>query len=104
MSEEKKKTFGLVRDIYGRCHEFLHGNIGNQGLPLLHYFELTIALYYVVTMSYICLCNDTKIDSKIESLDLLGLVQKDFETLIGQYSERSNENFEKYYNIKFKQM
>lgn len=102
IDEDTKKTFGLVRDVYNRCHEFLHGNIGNQGIPLLHYFELTIALYYVVTMSYIYLCKEYNISDKIDDIDLISLVYDDFTLLIDQYNKRSTENFEKYYNVKFR--
>jgi hypothetical protein len=96
-NEDSSFDFELLQSIYTRCHAFAHGNIGNTGYPLLHYFELTIGLYLTVVSTYEMLCEEVGKDTMIEGIDITNSTHDDFKTLLDQYNKKSTENFEKYY-------
>ena len=91
------QAIGMIKTIYQRCHGFAHGNIGNHGYPLLHYFELTIGLVIVISVVYESFCEDAQIEKNINGIDVLDSVREDFVLLIEQYKKRTTENFDNYY-------
>ena len=91
------QAIGMIKTIYQRCHGFAHGNIGNHGYPLLHYFELTIGLVIVISIVYESFCVDAQIEKNINGIDVLDSVMEDFVLLIEQYNKRTTENFDNYY-------
>lgn len=47
--------------------------------------------------TYTVLCEKLKIDSKINNIDIVSKIEKDFKLLKNQYENMSTENFENYY-------
>ena len=98
--EDGKSVFEFLPVLYGRCHGFAHGNLGNSGYPLLHYLDLSMALYMVLTHTFKMLCTESKNDGLINGIDILSLLEEDGEQLIHQYNRKSSEMFETFYKPK----
>lgn len=82
------------------CHGYTHGNIHASKYPLLHYFEISIMLYYVLLHTYKIICEQYNESSKIDNVDIVAKAERDFEQVSKQYSQRSTEKFEAYYKRK----
>lgn len=89
--------FGFIYQLYQRCHIYAHGNVGNIRFSLLHYFETTLMMYYVIHITYSYFCNEINDDTKINNIDVIKYLGKHLNRLGKQYSERSTPNFEHYY-------
>lgn len=85
------------KNFYTMCHVYSHGNVGNTKYSLLHYFEASIMLYYVIYIAYDLICEETKTEKSINGIDIIKYLGKHFNRLGNQYSKRSTENFEYYY-------
>lgn len=94
------ELFTTLKDLYNQCHGFVHGNIGNDGIPLFHYFQISIALFIVVFGSYQLLCDDCKVTTDINGVNVIKSINRDYKQLVDQYNKRSTENFEQYYKMK----
>jgi hypothetical protein len=80
------------------CHGYSHGNVNYCKYPLLHYFEVSIMLYLVMSHMYSNLCSELEIlDTTINGIDILEKANKDYIILAEQYSKRSTELFERHY-------
>ncbi|MDE6240982.1 MAG: hypothetical protein K2M08_01015 [Anaeroplasmataceae bacterium] len=99
-SEENDQTFDALSQLYKMCHAYTHGNVGNSKYPLLHYFEISLMLYFTVAHSYRMLCEDAGVDEKINDIDVLSLLDECAIELVEQYSKRTTDNFEDYYSYK----
>ncbi len=64
---------------------------------MLHYFEISIMLYFVIRKSFLLLCKEKKVETMINGQNIISMIDRDFDVLYYQYSIRSTENFEKYY-------
>lgn len=82
------------------CHGYTHGNVNTSKYPLLHYFEISIMLYYVLSHTYKIICDQYSVQTYIEDVDIITKIDKDFEQVIAQYSQRNTEKFEAYYKRK----
>lgn len=98
--EESRGYFEFMPILYNRCHAFTHGNIGNSGYPLLHYMELTMILYMVLTHTFKLLCTESKNDHIICGIDIIESIEKDGEKMIHQYNRRDEKMFETFYKPK----
>ena len=96
-AESEKNLFEGLGIFYKMCHGYTHGNITNAKYPLLHYFEVSLMLNATLTHSYILLCNDLRVDTRINGIDIVEKAKKDFHVLNKQYSQRSTELFERHY-------
>ena len=63
-----------------------------------NYFEISIMLYYIIRNTFLLLCKENETKIAINELDIIALIDRDFEILYKQYSKRSTKNFENYYN------
>ena len=98
--EESKGYFEFLPILYNRCHGFAHGNLGNSGIPLVHYMDLTMILYMVLDHTFRMLCTESKNDHLVNGLDVVELLQRDGEKMIHQYNRRDNKMFETFYKPK----
>ena len=64
---------------------------------MLHYFEISIMLYFVLRKSFLLLCKEKKAETMINGQNIISMIDRDFDVLYHQYNIRSTENFEKYY-------
>lgn len=100
--KNKDKILELERleRFYKACHAYTHGSIQIAKYPILHYFEISIMLYYVVRGTFLMLCKDAGGKDVIRENDIISMADKEFELLYKQYEERSTEKFEAYYSVK----
>lgn len=57
-------------------------------------------LYYVISHTYKIVCEQYDETDKINDVDILAKIDRDFEQVCNQYSQRSTEKFESYYKSK----
>ena len=86
--------------LYNRCHGFAHGNLGNSGIPLVHYMDLTMILYMVLDHTFRMLCTESKNNHLVNEIDVVELLERDAEKMIHQYNRKSDEMFKTFYNPK----
>ncbi len=98
--EESKGYFEFLPILYNRCHGFAHGNLGNSGIPLVHYMDLTMILYMVLDYTFRMLCTESKNDHLVNGLDVVELLERDGEKMIHQYNRKSDEMFKTFYKPK----
>jgi len=98
--EESKGYFEFLPILYNRCHGFAHGNLGNSGIPLIHYMDLTMILYMVLDHTFRMLCTESKNDHVVNGLDVVELLERDGEKMIHQYNRKSDEMFKTFYKPK----
>lgn len=55
-------------------------------------------LYFIARETFLLLCNEKKVDTMIEGMDIISMLDRDFNVLYEQYEIRSTDKFEKYYN------
>lgn len=88
-----------LENFYKSCHAYTHGSIQTAKYPVLHYFEISMMLYFVMRNTFLLLCKEKKADNMIGECDIISMIDRDFCILNNQYQMRSTENFEKYYNV-----
>ena len=93
-------NFDNLKHLYRMCHSYTHGNVGISKYPLLHYFELSIILGTIVPHTYELLVNRLNCDNKILDVDILDVLNKDYQKVFEQYQKKSTENFELFYKDK----
>ena len=87
-------VFDTIETLHKMCHGYVHGGISESKYPLLHYFEITLMLNFVVPTTYMMLCEDYNEETTISGIDVLDKIQSDSQLLVSQYDKRSTENFE----------
>lgn len=87
-------VFNIIEMLHKTCHGYVHGGISESKYPLLHYFEITLMLYYVIPTTYMLFCTDYNEETCISGIDILEKIKSDSALLINQYDNRSTENFE----------
>lgn len=99
--ENKDKDLELdwLVNFYKSCHAYAHGSIQAARYPLLHYFEISIMLYFIIRETFLLLCEEKKIEPTIDGQDIISMIDRDFAILYEQYQNRSTERFDRYYNI-----
>ena len=98
-NNEHKEALIYLNSLYKISHSYTHGNIGNTAYPLLNYFEISIILYIILTNSYKMFCEDLKLSTDIEGINICASIDEDISILINQYEKRSTENFKMYYKF-----
>ena len=76
------------------CHGYAHGNGIKTKYPLLNYFEISIILGEIIPRIYSIFCEEYKVDSIIEKIDVVERINMEFSFLKKQYENRSVEHFE----------
>ncbi len=99
--ENKEKILELewLENFYKSCHAYTHGSIQMAKYPVLHYFEISIMLYFIIRETFLLLCNEKQIQTMIGDQDIISMLDRDFNILQNQYKLRSTESFERYYNL-----
>lgn len=97
----KSSVYGKKRDelpkleyFYKMCHGYTHGSVQGAIYPELHYFEISIMLYYAIRNTFAMLCYKHNEEPAINGVDVIAMVDRDIVELLGQYEERSTEKFE----------
>lgn len=96
-NEDKISELEQLEYFYKSCHAYPHGSVQMAIYPLLHYFEISIMLYCIIRGTFLTLCAEKKIDSKIDGNDIISMIDRDFDILWKQYQKRSTESFKRYY-------
>lgn len=87
-----------LEHFYKSCHAYTHGSVQTAVYPVLHYFEISIMLYYVIRSTFLQLCGELDMENSIDGNDVISMIDRDFDVLYRQYQKRSTDNFKKYYN------
>ncbi len=87
-----------LEHFYKSCHAYTHGSVQTAIYPVLHYFEISIMLYYVIRSTFLQLCGELEMGNSIDGNDVISMIDRDFDVLYRQYQKRSTDNFKKYYN------
>lgn len=95
--EYKESDFDILEDFHQRCHSYAHANIISSKYPLNSYFEILIMMYLTIVPTYKILCSHLKCLTEINNINILNKLEKDFESFLKQYYNRTTENFERYY-------
>lgn len=93
-NEDRILELELLEDFYKSCHAYTHGSIQTAKYPLLHYFEISIMLYYVLRGTFLLMCKEKGVEVLIDGNDVIPMIDRDFEVLYEQYKIRSTEMFE----------
>lgn len=96
---ERKNELEEISALYKMCHGYAHGSAVHVKYPLLHYFEISLMIYYVVKSVFAYIHAELKIEISEDNKFLLDILERDFKTLYEQYGKRTTENFELYYKI-----
>lgn len=96
-NEGQLQQIDIIEGFYKMCHGYTHGNIYQSKYPLLHYFEISIMLYYTIGTTYNILCDNLGDSKDINDIDIIEKLENDYNLLYSQYLKRSTENFEMYY-------
>jgi len=91
--------FDHFEQLFKMCHGYTHGSINNSKYPLLHYFEISIMLYYVLSHTYKIVCECYNETLNIDDVDIVAKLERDFEQISNQYNRRNTESFEAYYKL-----
>lgn len=97
IGDSNAETIDVIKDLYDICHTFTHGTSGNGGIPLAHYFNLVMMLGLTIEHSYRMLCDNEKIKTEINNIDIVSLLTDDMNLMWEQSKKRTKENFELYY-------
>lgn len=97
-NKDKIVELECLEGFYKSCHAYTHGSIQTAKYPVLHYFEISIMLYYIVRSTYLLLCKEKKVSKMIDGYDIISMIDRDFDILLRQHQMRSTEKFESYYN------
>ena len=98
-NNQHSTLFDYLYPLYKICNGYTHGTTPVAKYPLLHYFEISIMLYYTIANTYIILCSRLKTDTNINNIDIINKLETDFNNLLTQYNSRSTANFENYYKL-----
>ena len=94
-NEDRILELDLLENFYRSCHAYTHGSIQTAKYPLLHYFEISIMLYYVVRGTFLLMCKEKGVETLVDGNDVVSMLDRDFEVMYRQYQSRSTELFEK---------
>ncbi len=93
-NEDRILELKQLEFFYKSCHAYTHGSIQTAKYPVLHYFEISIMLYYVVRGTFLLMCREMGVEALVDGNDVISMIDRDFEILYEQYKIRSTEMFE----------
>lgn len=91
-------TIVLLENLYKQCNGYAHGGVATSNYPLLHYFEITLSLSIIVPVVYRMICTESGESPYVNGIDILSECNSNTQLLLEQYSQRSTENFDRYYS------
>lgn len=95
-NEDRILELDQLVSFYKSCHAYTHGNIQTAKYPVLHYFEISIMLYYVIRDTFLLICKEKRVEALVNGKDIISMIDRDFKVLYGQYQIRSTDLFERY--------
>ncbi len=98
---EDDKFLSNLKVLFNMCHGYTHGSIGHSRYPILHYFEISIMLYQTLCHTYLIICGTLQQDTKINEIDIVDELNQAYALLEQQYTKRTTENFNYYYQNQF---
>lgn len=98
-NEDRILELERIGDFYKLCHAYTHGSIQTAKYPVLHYFEISIMLYYVIRNTFLLICREKGVEALVNGDDIISMADRDFEVLYGQYQICSTGLFERYYAL-----
>lgn len=93
----RKTELEQLEPFYKSCHAYTHGSIQMSKYPLLHYFEISIMLYYIIHGTFLLLCEQKCVEPVINGINIISMIERDFEIICLQYKIRSTKMFDFYY-------
>lgn len=93
-NEDRILELEQLESFYKSCHAYTHGSIQTAKYPELHYFEISIMLYYVVRGTFLLMCREKGVEALVDGSDVISMIDRDFAVLHEQYKTRSTEMFE----------
>lgn len=94
LSKKKQDELSKLEYFYKMCHGYTHGSVQGAIYPELHYFEISIMLYYAIRNTFIMLCDKYNEEFAINGVDVVVMIDRDIAELLDQYEKRSTEKFE----------
>lgn len=91
------KNLNDIKYLYDFCHSFTHGTSGRSMYHLAHYFDIAKMLSLTIISSYQMLCEEINVDTKINNVDIISMLEKNVALMLNQDKLKSVDNFEKYY-------
>lgn len=91
------KNLNDIKYLYDFCHSFTHGTSGRSMYHLAHYFDIAKMLSLTIIPSYQMLCEEINVDTKINNVDIISMLEENVSSMWKQDKLRSIENFEEYY-------
>lgn len=101
-NQEDETFLNNLNVLFKMCHGYTHGSIGHSRYPILHYFEISMMLYGTLSHTYLMVCEALKQDTKINDIEIVSELNQAYALLEQQYSRRTTENFEYYYQNQFR--
>lgn len=93
-NKDRISELEILEKFYKACHAYTHGSIQTAKYPLLHYFEISIMLYYIMRGAFLLMCEARGEQALIDGSDVISMIDRDFDILYEQYNMRSTEMFE----------
>lgn len=97
--EDRISELECLERLYKSCHAYTHGSIQISKYPVLHYFEISLILYFIIRSTFLLLCEEKRVKSLDDEQDIISMLDRDFKILYNQYISRSTERFDRYYNL-----
>lgn len=94
LPSKKQDELSKLKYFYKMCHGYTHGSVQGAIYPELHYFEISIMLYYTIRNTFVMICNKYNEDFAVNGVDVIAIVDRDIIELLDQYEKRSTEKFE----------
>lgn len=94
LPNKKQDELSKLEYFYKMCHGYTHGSVQGAIYPELHYFEISIMLYFAIRNTFIMLCHKHNEEFTINEVDIIAMIDRDIVELMDQYEKRSTEKFE----------
>ncbi len=95
--DKKRNELENIKCYYKMCNGYIHGSVAGA-IPLLHYFEISSMIYYVMKNIFEFIISEPRVESTNEDSVLMETLERDYSKLKEQYNDRSTENFKLYYS------
>lgn len=96
-NKDRKTELEQLKTFYKSCHAYTHGSIQMSKYPLLHYFEISIMLYYIIRGTFLLICEQKCKKPVINEMNIISMIDRDSEVICRQYKIRSTKRFDTYY-------
>lgn len=93
LPSKKQDELSKLQYFYKMCHGYTHGSVQGAIYPELHYFEISIMLYYAIRNIFVMLCHKYSEEFTINGADVVVMADRDMVELLRQYEDRI-EKFE----------